>query len=344
MRAGRVTGMYLPVRAQLAAQQGLLTHAQARSAGLSNSDIRRLLRAGALVTVRWGVYADGDAWNALDEFTGQPMLRIRAVSMTRRVADYVFSHDSSAIALDMGAPDPRTADVHVTRMKVHGDAVRAGIKHHRAPFLEHDVMEVEGLRVLGPARTALDMAREHGRAAGLAACDAALRAGVSRLELVEAFERMGCWPQSRVMRWCIEHADHGAETYLESQAREFVLELGIGTPETQFGLHADGRTVWCDLRVDRHLFESDGHLKYLGGNPSNLLPEQVLWEEKKRQDFISGFKLGVSRITAFDMGAGREAAIRRVGREYADTCRRFGTDTADLAPYVVTRRRRPRAS
>ncbi|PVG82860.1 hypothetical protein DDE18_10920 [Nocardioides gansuensis] len=336
--------MYLPVRAQLASQHGLLTYAQAHRAGLTNSDLRRLLKAKRLVPVRWGVYADAEAWDALDEFRGRPMLRIRATALTLRSSAYVFSHDSAAIPQEMGAPDPRTAHVHVTRPKVHGDAVRAGVKHHRAPFIEAEVVEKDDLRMLGMARTALDMAREHGRAAGLAACDAALRAGVPRAALVECFERMGCWPESRVIRWCIENADDGAQTYLESQTREFVLELGIGTPQTQFGLHADGRTVWCDIRVHRHIFEPDGHLKYLPGNPSGLDPDAVLWEEKKRQDFVSGFKLGVSRITAFDMGAGREAAIRRVGREYADTCRRFGTDISDLALYIVTRQRRPWAS
>ncbi len=47
----------------------------------------------------------------------------------------------------------------------------------------------------------------------------------------------------------------------------------------------------------------------------------------------------MSRITHVDLFAGRAAALRRVAREYADTCARFGTDTEDLAPYRVDRRR-----
>ena len=70
--------------------------------------------------------------------------------------------------------------MHITRRKVHGDADRAGIKHHLAPYTADQVTVVDGLPVLDLARTALDMAREHGLVAGVACCDAALRLGASR--------------------------------------------------------------------------------------------------------------------------------------------------------------------
>lgn len=335
--------MYLPVIARLRRQHGLVTYRQLQDAGLASRDVRRLLAAGHLVRVRHGVYAEATAWDALDPFREQPLLRVRAVATCLTSAHVVFSHDSAAIALGMGAPSPSTALVHVTRRKVHGDAQRAGVKHHLAPYLPGEVVKVEGLPVLAPARTALDMAREHGRIGGLAACDAALRLGATRTDLGATLGRMHCWPGSTTMRWCVEMADAGAESYLESQGRDLVLELGIGRPETQFGLGDGSRTVWCDLRVDRHVFEVDGHLKYDADNLTGQSPRLVLRQEKQRQDFITGFKLGASRITAHDCGPGRRAALDRLAREYADTCRRFGTATDDLTPYVVTRRRQPTA-
>ena len=193
--------------------------------------------------------------------------------------------------------------------------------------------------MLDRARTALDMVREHGRAHGLAACDAALRAGVPRSALLDVLATMDCWPHSRCMRWCIEHADHLAETYLESLVRDFVLELGIGRPELQFGLSDGVTTAFADMVVKRHFFEADGLLKYAPDNPSGLAPATVLAEEKQRHDFLTGFKLGGSRLTYVDLFAGRRAALARAAREYADTCARFGTDTDDLAPYRVERRR-----
>ncbi len=332
--------MYLPAFGLLRRQHGLITHAQLLTLTSHRSDIRRLIRSGRLTPIRRGVLVDAEVWNNAEPYRARPLLRIRAATLTLRSTTYVFSHDSSAIVQEMGAPRPDAALVHITRPKVHGDAVRAGIKHHRAPHLASDVRVVDGLRVLEPARTALDIAREHGRAHGLAACDAALRCGTSPHDLEVAFGRMHCWPQSTVMRWCIEHADLHAESYLESLARELVLELGVGTPHTQFGLTDGHREVWCDIRVDRHIFEADGLLKYPDDDVSEA--RLVLRREKERQDFISGFKLGVSRITAYDCGAGRAAALARLEREYADTCGRFGSAIDDLAPFVlpVSRRRR----
>lgn len=320
-------------------EDGLITYRAARAAGLEQRDLTRLVRAGQLVRIRRGVYTDADHWESLDEFRSRPLLRVRAALHVLRCRDYVLSHDSAAIALGMGVPDARSALVHVTRRKVHGDAERAGIKHHLAPFHPRQVVMVEGMPVLNIVRTALDLGREHGLTAGVAGCDFALRHGATRAELEAAREAMWCWPGSRVMAAAIEMADAGAESWLESAGRVLVRGLGIGRPQTQFGLRAGGRTVWCDMRVGRHVFEVDGRLKYTREGSLRDDPEQALWDEKKRQDFITGFKLGVSRITAVDLGAGRVAAERRLRREYADTCARFGTDVTDLAAYLVTRRR-----
>lgn len=331
--------MFLPAISQLHAQRGLITTHQLARTGLGPRDIDRLLASGRLLRLRRGVYVDADTWEALEPFRARPLLRVRAAGMCLTSTAYAFSHDSAAIVLDLGAPDPRQALVHVSRAKVHGDAVRAGVKHHLAPYLAEDVVVVDGLRVLDRARTALDMVREHGRAHGLAACDAAMRHGVSRPQLLDRLARMKDWPHSRCMRWCIDHADPLAETYIESLVRDFVLELGIGRPELQFGLTDGHTTAFTDMVVKRHFFEADGMLKYAPDNPSGLAPARVLADEKQRHDFLTGFKLGGSRLTYVDLVANRPAALRRAAREYADTCARFGTDVADLTPYRVHRRR-----
>lgn len=330
--------MYLPAVSLMASQHGLLSAAQLAEVGLDAHDVDRLVRRNRLVRLRRGVYVDADAWEGADPFRAQPLLRMRAAAMGLTSTAYAFSHDSSSIVLGMGAPDPRSALVHISRRKVHGDASRAGVKHHLAPYALTDTLVVDDLVVLGRARTALDMVREHGRSHGLAACDAAMRAGVPRSALRDVLSTMDCWPHSRCMRWCIEHADRLAETYLESLVRDFVLELGIGRPELQLGLTDGVMTAFADMAVRRHFFEADGLLKYAPDNPSGLAPTRVLVEEKRRHDFLTGFKLGSTRLTLVDLSSGRRAALARAAREYADTCARFGTDTADLAPYRVTRR------
>jgi hypothetical protein len=330
--------MLLRLTALVRTQHGLITRRQLREAGLDVRQVRRLLARSDLLPLRRGVYVERDRWDSLEPYREQPVLRIRAARLTLG-GDYVLSHDSSAIVQGLGAPDPTRALVHVTRAKVHGDAVRAGVKHHLAPYSSHQVRMVDGLPVLDAARTALDMAREHGLVAGVACADAALRAGATKQQLVAARSRMWCWPFSSVMDETLALTDPGAESWLESEARVLVCGLGIGRPETQFGLTDGHRTVWCDLRVGRHFFEVDGALKYDDYNLSDRPPREVLLAEKRRHDFVTGFKLGGSRITAHDCRAVRRAAEARLLREYTDTCARFGTDISDLAPYIV---RRPR--
>lgn len=320
-------------------QDGLVTRQQLLESGATAWEIERAVHRGDLVRVQHGVYADGDAWHTLDEWRGQPLLRVKATRLVLRSDAYAYSHDSSALAWDLPLPDPRTALVHVSRHKVHGDAIRNGVKHHLAPYAPDQVCHVGGLRVLDLPRTALDMGREHGLLACLAACDAVMARGVSRGELTRTLARMWCWPHSTVMREAIELADGGAESWLESEGRLFVHGLGIGRPRTQLGLTDGTRTVFVDAIVGRHVFEFDGAVKYDADNSSGQSPRDVLMAEKRRQDFICGFKLGVSRVTTHDCRDGRPAAERRVMREYLDTCGRFGTDRSDLAPYVVTRRR-----
>lgn len=313
-------------------QHGLITRRQAIATGYNDRDLLRLVSSGSWVRLRRGVYVDRDRWDALDRYRGQPLLRIRAARLSL-ACEHVVSHDSAALAHGIGAPDPVGALVHVTRKKVHGDAVRAGVKHHLAPYHAAQVRLVEELPVLDLARTALDLAREHGLVAGVAACDQALRRGVGRSELRTARAGMWCWPGSRVMDEAIDLADPGSESWLESEGRVFVTGLGLGRPQTQFGLTDGVRTAYCDLRIDRHVFEIDGMSKY-DGDPTALLAE-----EKARQDFVAGFKLGITRLTAYDLRSGRRAAEARSLREYADTCARFGTDISDLAPYLARPRR-----
>ena len=147
------------------------------------------------------------------------------------------------------------------------------------------------------------------------------------------------WPYSRLVRDVVDLADGGADNAAESGARALVLELGLGhRPQTQFGLTDGVRTVWCDIRVGRHIVEFDGRVKYTPVDDGGLArdPSRVLWDEKRRQDFVCGFMLGGS-ATYVDLTSGRAAALKRLAREYADTESRFGTSIADLAPYVVHR-------
>jgi hypothetical protein len=325
------------------AQRGLVTRAQALAAGMSGREIDAVIRSGRWVAVRRGVYAGRELVAATVERGAKQRLLDDAACL-RIGREHVRSHESAGLVLSMGLLLPRPCLTHVTRSTVHGSRHEFGVKHHLAPYGPEDVVEIEGVRCLRLARTAADIAREHGHPYGVVAFDSALRMGVPLEELEEVLESMPCWPRIRTARAELELADCGSENVGETLARMLVLELGHGRPETQFGLTDGRRKVWCDLRLDRHIIESDGRIKYRSqddGGVATKPAEEVVWDEKGRQDFVTGFKLGMSRLVWDDYwGTARIRARDRLDREYRDTCRRFGTDISDLAPYRIRGDRR----
>jgi hypothetical protein len=324
----------------MAVQHGLITRRQAIDCGLDTREVDRLVRTRIWVAVRRGVYAEARFVAGLTTRRAQRLLRDRAASL-RISMPHVMSHDSAADELGLDILDPPTACTHVTRPGVVGSHLRHGVKHHLAPYDGGQVVEVNGRRALDPARTAADIAREHGEPFGVVAMDSALRAGTARSAIARAIDAMAYWPHVNRARTALDLADPGSDSVAETLGRELVTELGHGRPQTQLGLSDGGRTVFCDLRLDRHVFEVDGRVKYrpvADGGLAVVAPEQVLAEEKSRQDFVCGFKLGMSRIVWADYwGVRREMALRRFEREYLDTCARFGTSIEDLAPYLVRR-------
>ncbi|WP_127479793.1 type IV toxin-antitoxin system AbiEi family antitoxin domain-containing protein [Nocardioides pantholopis] len=329
----------------------LITRAAARAAGLTPQAIDRLVRDGDWVAVRRGVYAERAYVATLATRAERQRLRDDAACLTTRVR-HVRSHDSAAIVWGLPILLPKVSWTHLT-VPVPPDAPpapqrtrrRHGVKHHRAPYGPADLPTVvDGIGVLGRARTALDIARDRGLLLGVVTVDAALHAGSGPAEFTAVLDRMRNWPHVTIARQAVDLADAGAESWGETLARLLVESLGRGRPETQFGLSREGRTAFVDLRLGRHLIEFDGQVKYRrreAGGLADRPAEDVVWEEKKRQDWLCGFKLGMSRLTVADvLGPGREAAAARLERELADTDARFGTSIEDLSPYVVRRRAR----
>ena len=331
------------VVAAFARHDQLLTRKQAFACGLTAVEIDRYVRTGRWVAARRGVYALREFWEGLDEWQGRPLYVARAASAAV-TKPHVMSHDSAALEHGLEVLSPQRSLVHLTRPGVLGSRVENGVKHHKAPYRPEQVVDVGGRRVLDIARTVADIARDRGLEAGVVTADSAMRAGVSRMLLRSALIPMRNWPNVTVGREVVELADPGAENGGESLARLLVEGLGRGRPQTQFGLTDGHREVWCDLRLGRHIFEFDGRAKYRSaeqGGFARVSPEQSLWEEKQRQDFVCGFKLGMSRIVWADLwGDARVKARDRLLREYLDTTARFGDSITDLTPFLLARSRR----
>ncbi len=324
----------------LARQRGLITRRQALDTGMSGPHIDGLVRTGRWVPVRRGVYMPAAMWESLDAYDGRPRARARAAHLTMRAA-HVLSHESAARELGLAILTPDDEIVHVTRRGVSGGRLEHGVKHHLAPYQCDQVLAVEGVPVLDAARTAVDIAREHGYVHGLTACDSARQLGVGLAALWDAVAPMVCWPEVTVVRAAIQDSDAGAESVGETLGRILLTEIGLGPIETQFELCDQTGRARCDMRVGRHVFEFDGHKKYLRqarGGLAIVDPDEVVWLEKQREDWLRGHRLGMSRLVWADYwGERRERAKKRLLREYAATCAAFGTDISDLAHLIVRR-------
>jgi hypothetical protein len=314
--------------AVMAKQRGLITSDQAKDCGLAATRIRSLVRAGEWVAVRRGVYTDAEVWDAAD-IRERNRMRTRAAMMTMR-RSHTASHDSAGHEHGLEILEPDPAWVHVTRSGYTNAWAENGVKVHLARFTPEQSMRIDGIGVLDMARTAVDIAREHGTPYGEVACDSAMRRGVSRAELMAAYEPMTNWRHVTRVRAAVEFADPAAESVLETLGRILVKELGIGEPDPQFPVQLrSGSVVWGDIRVGCHIFETDGKIKLIPvaeGGVATKSPAEVAWAATKRDRDLRDVGLGVSHIVWNDIYGGRVEAIKRLRREYADTVRMFGEE------------------
>jgi hypothetical protein len=333
-------GGHPDIQRTLSAQGGLITRTQVLDTGTSPEHLNGLVRTGQWILVRRGVYMPRETWVDLDPYNGRQRARARAAHLQMRRA-HVMSHGSAGDELGLAMLTPEEEYIHVTRKGVRGGRVEHGVKHHLAPYRDDQVVFVDGIPVLGVARTAVDIAREHGLVPGVVAMDGARQLGASAADLWEATAPMVCWPEVTVVRAAIGRSDPGAESVGETLGRLLLEELGIGPVETQFELRDHTGWARCDMRVGRQVFEFDGAKKYHRRDKGGLAvvdPDQVVWQEKQRQDWVTGFRLGMSRLVWADYwGRRREIAKERIAREYAATCAAYGTDISDLSRYIVRR-------
>ena len=228
---------------------------QALRAGLTGPEINRLVRSAEWVAVRRGVYVTAILWDSLDEYVARP--RLRALAASRNMfAPHAMSHDSAALVHGIEILAARPELVHITRHGVLGSRTKHGVKHHKAPHLPSQLMEIGGIWVLDQARTVVDIGREHGRRHGVPAADSYLRHGFSRSDLWAALEPMRNWPGVTEARASVDLADGRAENPAESLGRLMATELGEGEVEPlvrphRWAPHSCGATSASDAMSSR---------------------------------------------------------------------------------------------
>ena len=250
--------------------------------------------------VRRGVYAERDVVKAVDRYDGALGLRDRAAHLTM-TRPHLMSHDSAARAHGLAMLRPEQDLVHITRFGVGGSRTEEGVKHHLTRLGLLSTTVIDTMRVTGVARTALDIGREHGFQHGVVACDAAMQLGVDVADLESELVPMTCWPgrhpsESRRRRGRsgsrVSRGRHSPASCFSSSTS--------GRPRRNFRCRCASRVFWADLRIGCHLFEFDGKRKFLrraNGGVAGRPVEEILWDEKRRQDDICAQGLGMSRVT-----------------------------------------------
>ncbi len=326
-------------------QGGVFTRRQCYQLGMTDDEIRPHLAGGEWRVVRRGAYVARESGRSSGP--AEPLaLQDRAAHLLME-RPHVMSHDSAARALGIPMLHPSVDLVHVTRDGVGGSRTSDGVKHHLTRVELADTVTVDCLEVTGPARTALDLAREHGLVGGVIALDHVLARGTSRLVLHRELEVMWSWRHVRTVRNAVDLADPGAESPAETLARLLLVEMGYEV-DTQWPISCHGRLFWTDLRVGRHMVEVEGVGKLLAvaeGGSAVRPTREVVRAREDRERLIRAEGLGVSRLGWDDLfGRRRDHTRRWLAAEIALTADRYGTTLpAHLAERAaMIRRRTPR--
>ncbi|TFC95964.1 MULTISPECIES: type IV toxin-antitoxin system AbiEi family antitoxin domain-containing protein [Cryobacterium] len=283
---------------------GLITYAELRERGLNSHAVDSLIRGGALVRTRRGIYVPGEAWRAAG-----PDQRYRLfVLATALVAcrPLVLSHTSAAVlhGLPIIGDWPRT--VHMINPDASGGSTaRFTTSHRGAPA--PDPSFIGGIAVTSLPRTLVDVAASTSFLVGVTMIDHALRVEQERVtaearrsirgrraltkedlfaELAAVKPRAGARQAERAIAFGNGLSANGGE----SLSRVRMFQLGFEVPELQVCFpDVGGHDYWVDFywRRIRKIGEFDGKLKYTRGAVlGDRDPGEVVWEEKRREDAL----------------------------------------------------------
>lgn len=295
---------------QVGVRGGWFSRADAMLAGYTDSQIRLRLRSGQWRRLTRDVYVEPAAWPA-DEKPWERrrrlhLLMIRA-AIGRLSPDVVVSHQSAAVLHGLPTWGLDLSRVHVTRVegRPRSDSVAAV---HRTQIGVDELVEVDGIRVVSPARAITETACSSSYEVGVVLGDAALHQGLTTpAALVAQADRHACRPGSPAARAAARFADGLSESVGESRLRVLMADQGLPAPTLQAEIRDDdGRLIG---RVDFLLLatlivEFDGAEKY------GDAPAAVVLAEKRREDRLRARGYRVLRTSWADLAQPRATGAR----------------------------------
>lgn len=250
------------------------TTAELSAQGLGSAERARKVRAGELLHLRRGAYAEPDA-------VGDTVARHRALvlaTLPLLAPDAVVSHASAAVLHRLPLLDAPPVRVQVTRPGARAGKNRGGVHRHAAGLAADEVVNLEGVAATSLARTVVDLARSGRLESAVVTGDAALARLRTRDALDEALARSARRPGVGRARYAVGLLDGRAESAGESLSRLLLQrELGLD-PEPQLKVvDSSGRVVarcdfgWADLGV---VAEFDGRSSTVAPSPPAGTPSR----------------------------------------------------------------------
>ncbi len=231
-------------------QHGVVSSAQLRRIGLSDSAISRRTRAGSLHRLHTGVYAVGHT--ALGP-RGRWMAAVLACGPAA-----ALSHHAAGALWEMRATTFVLVDVTVPRT---GARSRPGLRIHRPrTFGDDEVTRRDGIRVTTPARTVLDLAASLSERELQRVLDEAqvrrLATAPSLVTLARAHPgHPGAGALTRALR---HHAPGTTRTRSELEERFLAVCRGHGLPQPEVNARVAGLEVDFVFPSHRVAVETDG--------------------------------------------------------------------------------------
>ncbi|CAM3777665.1 hypothetical protein [Nocardioides zeicaulis] len=139
---------------------------------------------------------------------------------------------------------PITMDLPLGRGRLRNKLADGGQRH----LLARDVVELHGLRVTTPLRTALDLGRQRWPEPAITALDALLRIrSFTKEELLTELDRFRGMRWVTTLRQVAPHADGRSQSGGESVIRWHWLQLPVPPPEPQVEVRSHGRLAFVDV-------------------------------------------------------------------------------------------------
>ncbi len=240
------------------------TRSQALAAGVSRKQLVAALSNSVVRRVLHGVYFRSDVPDTIET-------RCRAAALV--TSPHTVICDRTAAWLH-GVEVLRFHELEILPpletyvLRRHAPSRRAGCDGGSRDLHPRDLMELFGLKVTTPLRTALDLACKLSARDAIATLDAFMRLhGLTHTEMEQELPRYRRRRGVIQLRRLIPHADPRAESSGESWTRLEIIESGLPVPEPQWWVEVDGvPTYRLDLAYPRHrvAIEYDGEEFHTG--------------------------------------------------------------------------------